>query len=126
MTFDENLPEQCPPAECDCAELEKVYRMLKGSTPSDADWLSYLQEGKPCPARLDPCRWGSLSLQTCFPAIQKLAKLPNFRNATHAAILTLPATAGVHKTQGNHVDFWRDTAANLNDFVTAVKAVHNG
>jgi hypothetical protein len=59
-------------------------------------------------------------------AVSKLLKLPNFRNATHAAVLSIPAAAGVHKTSRNHHDFWHHRAANMTDFVSNIVEVAHG
>lgn len=126
MKFDDDLPSQCPPSDHTVAELEMVYRVLRGPKACDADWLSYMQLGKVGPKKVDPCRLASLSLQANLPAVQKLLKLPNFRSATHAAILAIPATAGVHKLKGSHYDFWKAQAANMNDCVIKIEMVQSG
>jgi hypothetical protein len=126
MTFADDLPDQCPPTDCQEEELQHVYRVLEGANPCLADWHSHAKKGKPCPAHVDPCRWASLSLLANRPAVEKLLKLPNFRSATHAAVLSIPAGVGVYDGQKNHYDFWRSAAANMDEYVVEVKAVRNG
>lgn len=126
MEFYEDLPPSCPPTDCSCEELEGVYRVLRSRQPTDYDWLSHLRRGLSCPVSVDACRWASLSLQANRVAVKKLLKLPNFRSATHAAILDIPPEAGVFKTNRSHHDFWQNRAANLNDFVVEVVDVKGG
>ena len=126
MEFSEDLPASCPPADCECDELTGVYRLLKGANSVAEDWLSQMQLGKVCPKKVDPCRWASLSLQANKVAVRKLCKLPNFRGATHAAVLDIPYTAGVFLTNRSHHDFWKNRAANMNDFVSQIIEVGNG
>lgn len=123
MEFDDDLPAQCPPSDHSVADLDQVYRVLVGNQASAQDWFSYKRLGKVCPRNVDSCRWASLSLQANLPAVEKLLKLPNFRMATHAAILDLPASAGAHKLKGNHYDFWQSQAANMNEYVIKIEMV---
>lgn len=126
MTFDDDLPDQCPPPDREMGELQQAYRVLEGSTPCANDWFSHMKRGKACPKGVDPCRWASISLQENIPAVQKLLKLPNFRSATHVAVLTIPDGVGAYKKIKNHLDFWKVQAANMDDFVIGTEVVRNG
>jgi hypothetical protein len=123
MPFDELLPPSCPPEDIESGDLQGVYRMLAGAAPTPFDWMSHLRRGKRCPADVDPCRWGSLSLQRTLVAAKKLKKLPNFRSATHVAELDVPSGAGVFKSKKNHIDFWGDTSNDVGTFVIGVKQI---
>jgi hypothetical protein len=118
MSFCPLLPVQCPPTDADDSVIEGAFRLLSGSTPHSFDWQTHLQRGKACPPTADACRWGSLSFFKSVEAVQKLKKLPNFRSATHVAEVAIPSGNGVHKVQGEHIDFWAHISVSMGTFVT--------
>lgn len=125
MEFEPHLPPQCPPADSQTCKLDNVYRLLKGENPQSSDWLSHAQLGKIKPTGADECRWASLSLMKNLVAVQKLKKLPNFRDTTHAAVLDIPDSSGAHKSQKNHIDFWVATGTDLVQCIKELKHVND-
>lgn len=103
-----NLPNtpSCPPSTAKNSALSGAYRLLRGTQPAPTDWLSHQALGKPLPAGVCPCEWASISLMSTLVAAKKLAKLPNFQGVTTAAVLDIPAGAGVHESKKNHINFW--------------------
>lgn len=119
MPFHGDLPDDCPPDEVEDGELTGVFRVLAGGAPVAYDWLTHAERNEqPCPAGVSLCRWWSLSLTR---NLEKSKKLPNFRNATHAAELRIPAGSGVHKSKKHHVDYWRLESVDLATLVVNVR-----
>lgn len=125
MNFDPDLPPMCPPSDAKSNSLENVYRLLASKEPNQDDWLSYKQLGKKGHSEVDECRLSSLSLQKTFPAVQKLKRLPNFRSATHAAVLNIPKESGAHKSKRNHIDFWKAYDVEMGQFVQELKVIED-
>lgn len=103
VIFAESLPDQCPPIDAQELDLIEVYRLLKPAELTPSSFASHAALGKERPSPVDPCRWASCSL-VLDAALMK--KLPKFKNCRSAVKITIPASAGRSKINGNHIDFW--------------------
>lgn len=106
VKFAEPLPNACPPGDALDIELENVFRLAPGNSPSIDHFLSYAALGKIPPKALnDECRWASCSLTTDPKALKKLSKLKH----RFAVKLRIPAGSGMSKRNNIHIDFWRSS-----------------
>lgn len=75
----EDYPLGCPPPTASAADTA-VYRIVKDSPPTQDQFLSYQELGKPLPKSPDPtlpCRWRSVSVfESRDAALQKLKMQP--------------------------------------------------
>jgi hypothetical protein len=110
MTFFEELPEQCPPANAMERELPAAYRVVTNVNPDMEDFKSYAARKVKCPDGFDPCRWASCSLFLSRDrAIEIAMKLPKPRfKKPFIATMSITAMDGVSLVKKNspHVDFW--------------------
>lgn len=104
----EDLPPQCPPAEAEDGNYGVLWR-VKTSTSLDvcpSDFESSAKQGKPCPPKVDLCRWSSCSLFETEHGVTSLKKLPKFKGKGHFSLSISRGVGRALRGSGGHVDFW--------------------
>lgn len=120
MEFAEELPDKCPPRSAQSVDLANVFRLTSERVPTANSFRSHAALGKRLPKGLtDACAWASCSLTTEPAMLKKLKRL----RYPYAARLALPASAGVSRRNGTHIDFWCSKGFALESAVEAVEVI---
>lgn len=109
MTYMEDLPDQCPPAEAEDQPFGPAYRILPADQVELKHFYSHHKLGKPKPAGVDDCRYMSCSLFGSEEKARAIASLPKFRvTSTHLAEINVPSGVGssLINEKTKHIDFW--------------------
>lgn len=117
LMYKENLPANCPTADSHDAELEDVWRFLRGPDASAACFESHATQGKQVREGFDPCKWSSCSLFVGDSHTAAMLKLPRFKSFKARAELSIPQGSGVSLQKDEHIDFW---AYDHFDFLSAI------
>ena len=112
-------PEYCPPDDSDdCSG--KVFRIIKGETASEADFVPYIIEffGDP---NFQSCKSAGLSVCVTLEAAKTKLEQPKFAGQ-YIAVLELPASAGKMKQarQSAHATWWVPRDVSPLDYVCEV------
>ena len=111
QAYRESLPEDCPPVDATLTEEGVLfYRLARTDPPTDRDFDSWREQhpGKPLPYRISECRARSVSVFQLQTAIDRLRKLPRFRNQV-VCELKLSAQSGKLQQTGQdpaHYSWW--------------------
>lgn len=107
MTFEEQLPSQCPPPDATDQNLDHVCRFLTFDQGDPKNFYSHNKLGKPLNAS-SQCSGCSISLFTkdAVPNVLAAKKMGFFRKCK-IAVLTVPQGVGVSlEGSDGHIDFW--------------------
>jgi hypothetical protein len=106
MIYREPLPTSCPPSNPKVPQEKVLWRLLFGSTVTDADFDSQREKQKTRKFP-DECTARSVSLATSLAECRAMAKSPRLPNFTHAVPLQNdPATGVWDKDKPTHVNWW--------------------
>lgn len=110
MTWFEQLPEQCPPADA-VEACGRYYRIAKGLPTESEDYFSQrkLQPNKVFIGEgIDECIVRSVSLFSTQDDAKKRLLLPKFRNQKIVIVELKPKDGVIKKTFGpSHYSWWR-------------------
>jgi hypothetical protein len=116
LEFIEKLPPFCPPSVAKDCISDFVFRAIKGTTPTMADFRSHKALGKHQPIDIDDCRWASCSFFLSEASIRRLKKFRNLK----VAKLKIPSQVGLSVQRNDHIDFWIFKGVDLSKFVVEV------
>lgn len=125
-SFAEALPNDCPPATAVDELLESVFRLVANDPPTSSDFASHMAAGRPCPSADKGCQWCSCSLFLKAKTLRKYSRLR--AELPYLAELKIPAGNGKFvkgATKRGHIDFWRYSDVELNNYVINVEGPDN-
>ncbi|MEB5758264.1 hypothetical protein [Mammaliicoccus sciuri] len=107
MDFKLNLPELCPPAKTESANLQAVYRLINGTQIDEKDLISHVEAGLGFPkAKL--CQAHAISFYKDFESCKKAKN--KFKNLRKKSIYEGKITkeCGVVDLflNNNHINLW--------------------
>lgn len=104
LTFDQQLPDNCPPQSATARE-QAAYRIVKNESPSAADFKTHAELG--LAASAEQCRRSSLSI---FATFRQAAHRKNLTPTlgSHVAHATLTPAHGLISSQNlvGHMEWW--------------------
>lgn len=110
MTYLEQLPPNCPPANKASEQtIDGAYRIVSSMNPTIADFYSNARLGIPLRPTMDPCRHASCSLFISRDmAIDIAGKLPKTRIADpHISLCSIDTFDGqCYINKKKHIDLW--------------------
>jgi hypothetical protein len=127
MIYQEELPDQCPPAIALDVAMSTIYRVVSKIEPGKEDFLSYSALNKPRPSTVTECRWASCSLfsnkDTALAIAKKLPK-PRYEKP-YLATLDIAAGDGksIQNSKSSHIDFWMSSVFNSEASITKVEKI---
>lgn len=123
MTWFEELPSQCPPADAMPAQ-GRFFRIAKGLPTESEDYFSqrHLQPDKVFIGEgIDECIVRSVSLFNDLEVAKMRLRLPKFRNQIIVAVDLEPVDGVMKKTFGlSHFSWWRSTDFNFSKATLAI------
>lgn len=123
MTWFEELPSQCPPADAMPAQ-GRFFRIAKGLPKESEDYFSqrHLQPDKVFIGEgIDECIVRSVSLFNDLEVAKMRLRLPKFRNQIIVAVDLEPVDGAIKKTFGlSHFSWWRSTDFNFSKATLAI------
>lgn len=123
MTWFEELPSQCPPADAMPAQ-GRFFRIAKGLPTESEDYFSqrHLQPDKVFIGEgIDECIVRSVSLFNDLEVAKMRLRLPKFRNQIIVAVDLEPVDGVIKKTFGlSHFSWWRSTDFNFSKATLAI------
>jgi len=107
QSYAEPLPENCPPLEAKESTPQKVWRLVRTTSPTQDDFRSHAFMGKPCPARICACMASSCSVFKLSPKKPPVFNLPKFKNK-FVATLDIGEGSGkiIENDSTGHIDLW--------------------
>lgn len=104
--FREPLPSSCPPSSALVPSGLLVYRLVKSSPPTAADFASHAELGI-APLGVDECRARSCSVFSSPEPLDRMRLLPKFRSHSVVVRLDLDELSGVvNRGHKGHYDWW--------------------
>lgn len=104
MTYDLNLPADCPLASVE-EFVGIAYRAVQTNPPTQDDLLTYLELDKA--KKVDDCKRGSVSLYEKFEDAQHLIETRPYVGKFVASVTLTTAHGKVSKpTSSGHIDWW--------------------
>lgn len=123
MTWFEELPSQCPPADAMPAQ-GRFFRIAKGLPTESEDYFSqrHLQPDKVFIGEgIDECIVRSVSLFNDLEVAKMRLRLPKFRNQIIVAVDLEPVDGVIKKTFGlSHFSWWRSMDFNFSKATLAI------
>lgn len=109
MEWYEELPTQCPPNDATTPHHEIFFRAIKGESPQNEDFLSQRKEKPTADFKdIDECIAHALSVFKQESDLDKLMKLPRFKNGRIIEITLKPEDGLIKKTfKKSHYSWWR-------------------
>lgn len=120
MTFKEELPDQCPPADAADTQMDKVCRFLFFPNGDPRNFQSHRQLGKNTGSATE-CRARSVSFFThdAVPSVVDARKTAFFKDKP-ICLLDIPSGSGLSLQTKGHIDFWMYNGYTPDDSVIAV------
>ena len=108
MNYREPLPEDCPPETAEeITEQRIVYRPVRHSPPTDADFRSQRAEKPDVKFNTSECQARGLSVFARRSDAEKQSKRRNLRGTAVCRIMLVPGTGRILKTGGSsHYTWW--------------------
>lgn len=100
----EDMPEQCPPANASANDVDPVFRYIKNEKAQEIDFQNHIEREIPYKSE-DRCEAIALSFFTTEAAAKKLRRFKKFKKMVISRG-KITSECGKHNIENNHINLW--------------------